>query len=135
MLKRNLRIRQALVGAVTDVKLAKEVKANIDVRNQVLEVGESCFWSDTARVADVLKRIATAIAFCEGDHVPVSVMPHIWAHVASELNPATLGQAGFDEENHPNRRKGLLEAKHEPAASDTGCVGSGSALSRRAALR
>jgi len=98
MLKRNLRIRQALIGAVTDQRLSREVKGNADVRNQVLEVGveHATFWADTQRVADLLKPIATAISFCEGDHTPVSVMPHIWAHVDAELNEQSLAIAGLE---------------------------------------
>ena len=56
------------------------------------------FWVGTARVSDLLKQLATANRYCEGDHVPVSVMPRVWGHITGQLCRDNLLEAGWSEE-------------------------------------
>jgi len=98
MLARNLRIKEALITACVDPRIAKEMRS-ADLRNVILSDSESSadFWKATERAYRVFKPLKTAIQFCEGDSVPVSVMPRIWQHISYELNTSSLQSQGFSD--------------------------------------
>jgi len=99
MLRRNIRIRSALVSTVVDQRLSKELRAsgpNIGVKITVLDDN---FWLSTMRIACLMKPLSTAIQHCEGDNVSVSVMPRIWRHISSQINRELLGEIGFDNDD------------------------------------
>lgn len=70
-----------------------ELRANPDVKNQVLEVGvcHPTFWTDTNCEADLVKPVATAILFGDGDEISLSVLSHILTHVEAEINHRSSG--------------------------------------------
>jgi len=86
MLRRNIRIRSALISTVVDQRLSKELRAsgpNVEVKIAVLDDN---FWLATMRIACLMKPLSTAIQHCEGDNVSVSVMPRVWRHISSQIN-------------------------------------------------
>jgi hypothetical protein len=90
MVKRNLRLKAALVMAVSDarvVKVARERKS--DIRTILIDNGQH-FWACSEQAVAILQPVATAISHAEGDHVPLSVMPHIWGYASAQLSEPVL---------------------------------------------
>jgi len=86
-------------------KLSKKLRPDgphADVKQTVLDDN---FWSLTARIACLLEPICTAIEYCEGDNVPVSVMPWIWHHISAQLNEKRLEHIGFDSDDTTSTAK------------------------------
>jgi hypothetical protein len=99
MLRRNLRIKGALISTTVDHRIAKELRVSgAEVKQTVLD---ETFWNSTMRVACLLKPLTAAIQHCEGDDVPVSVMPRIWCHISTQLNRERLTALGY--ENSENK--------------------------------
>ena len=94
MVQRNLRIKNALVNAVTDERITREIKVNADVRRIVLDATDS-FWTASERIHSLLRVLCIAIGHCEGDHATLSIMPHIWAYIRSQLHEELLERWGF----------------------------------------
>ena len=93
MLRRNLRIKGALLSTTVDQRITKELRTSGEVKQTVLDDN---FWLSTMRVACLMKPLTAAIQHCEGDDVPVSVMPRIWCHISTQLNSECLTAIGFD---------------------------------------
>ena len=98
MVARNLRLKDALICACVDPRLTKEMR-NSDVKTLILSDSDAPgdFWKATERVFHVLKPLKTAIQFCEGDDVPLSVMPRIWQFIANQLDISLLCMLGFND--------------------------------------
>lgn len=100
MVRRNLRIRSALLCAVVDDNLSKELKAtqanqkNSEVKTNILD---DTFWLNTQKVHDLLKPLSVAIRYSEGDNVPVSIMPRLWGHIETYFNKSTLLNDAWEE--------------------------------------
>jgi len=79
MVTRNIRLKSALITACVDHRITKEMRNNQDVKNLILFDCETddTFWKATERVYHLLRPVKTGIQFCEGDSVPLSVMPRI----------------------------------------------------------
>ena len=92
MIRRTLRLKSALISSCIDDRLKKEFRNNPNVK---LAVMDDKFWQDSSRSACLLKPVSTAIEYCEGDNVPVSVMPRIWRHISAKLDHASLTMLGF----------------------------------------
>lgn len=72
-----------------------KVVTNANVEKDILD---DEFWVGTARVSDLLKPLATAIRYHEGDHVSVSVMPRVWGQITGQMCRDNLIEAGWSEE-------------------------------------
>jgi len=97
MVRRNLRIKPALVCAAVDDSLARSFKvtsANGDVKKDILS---DDFWRATEQISQLLQPLSTAIRYCEGNNVPVSVMPHIWGHVTEQVSHEKLSKSGWED--------------------------------------
>lgn len=99
MVARNLRLKDALICACVDPRLTKEMR-NSDVKTLILSDSDAPgdFWKATERIFYVLKPLKTAIQFCEGDNVPLSVMPRMWQFIANQLDISVLRMLGFNDE-------------------------------------
>jgi len=98
MIRRNLRIRAALLSAAVDDSIAREFKTenNASIKNNILD---ESFWSNTASVAFLLEPLSTAIQYCEGDNTPISVMKKIWDYIGVRLNEKSLAENGWTNED------------------------------------
>jgi len=101
MVTRNIRLKSALITACVDHRITKEMRNNQDVKNLILFDCETddTFWKATERVYHLLRPVKTGIQFCEGDSVPLSVMPRIWQHVTWKLNDSSLKKLGYQEDS------------------------------------
>jgi len=95
MVSRNYRIQAALVSAVTDARIAVEVRKNLPIKKLILDDDGENFWLLTRRVELLLLPVCTGILFCEGDGVSISVMGHIWGHIMAKLSLNALSNLGF----------------------------------------
>jgi len=92
MVRRNIGLKSALLTASVDERIRKELQNNAAVKNVL---NDETFWNDSLGVVCILKPICTAIEYCEGDSVSLSVMPRIWKHVKMKLDRASLELYGF----------------------------------------
>jgi len=95
MLLCNVSIKKALISAVVDSQLKKLLSANLVIKNLILS---DDFWDSTVRTCFLLKPLMTGIAYCEGDDVPLSVMPRIWKHISIHIDAVSLKYLGFTDE-------------------------------------
>ena len=98
MVRRMIRMKAALVCAAVDEKLVQQFNksSNADVKKALLD--DEC-WANAAKLNEALQPLCKAIQFCEGDNVPVSVVPHIWQFLSLQLSAHRLQQLGWSEES------------------------------------
>jgi hypothetical protein len=85
MVKRNIRLKKALMLSVLDSRCSKALASKKVEKSHILDNDE--FWAQSRLVAALLEPVKDAIAEV-GDTVPISIMPRLWKVLRHKVEKA-----------------------------------------------
>ena len=93
MLRHNLRIKAALVSVTVNERMFREFRTNNNAQVKQHLLSEE-FWQSTEKAAKLLHPLSTTIRYSEGDKIPLSAIPKIWAHIDNQSCNENLQEDG-----------------------------------------